>query len=94
MDGTINNEMLVREQPVTLAEKLDSEIEVTPTPQLSRIQIAAPQVTVFRLGGREHVGLIFRFEDEELPTVFLQKSIIHFLRSRGSSGMSIAALDT
>ena len=35
VDRAVDHEMLVREQPVTLAEKLEREIEVTPTPQFS-----------------------------------------------------------
>lgn len=72
MQGAVAHEVLGKEDPVTLPQELECEVQVTPTPQLPGVQITAPQVSVFRLGSGEHVGLVFGLEDEELPPVFLQ----------------------
>jgi hypothetical protein len=72
-DRAIDHEVPVREQPVTLPQELDREVEVTPTPQLAQVEIAASQVTLFRLRGSEYIGLVFRFEDEKLPPIVLQE---------------------
>ena len=74
MQRAVDHEVPVREQAVTLPQELKREVQVTPTPQLPRVQVAAPQVTVFRLGSGEHIGLVLRLEDEELPAVVLQRA--------------------
>jgi hypothetical protein len=66
VDGAINHEVLVRKQPVPIPQELQGEIEVTPTPQLPRVQVAASQITVLWLRRGVHVGLVAGLEDEKL----------------------------
>lgn len=86
MQGAVNQEMLLREQPVTLPEEFKGEVEVTPTPQFTGIQISAPQLTVLRLWGGKDVGLVFRLEDEELSAIVLQDLHHPFLTLLGIFG--------
>jgi hypothetical protein len=82
-DKAINEEMLVRKHPIPLSKKPESEIEVTPTSEFTRVQVAAPQLSVFRLWGGEHIRLIIGLEDEELPVIVLQDLHHPFLALSG-----------
>ena len=78
--------MLVREQPVAPAEELEREIQVKPTSQRSGIEVAASQVTVFRLRHGEYIGLVFGLKNQELPSVVLQQLHPPFLPLLGVFG--------
>jgi hypothetical protein len=73
VNRAVDDKILVRKLTVTLTQELECEIEMTPTPQFTRVQIAASQVAVFRLRRGKHVGLVFRLKDEEPLAVLVQK---------------------
>ena len=92
MQGAVDDEVLVKEQSVTLPEELEGKVQVTPTPQFTGIQVPASKVPVFRLGAANTLGLILRLEDEEIPAVVLQNLHHPFLALLRIFGMSMGLL--